>query len=72
MEQTDKKKEVYEWRTCIEKGCGREFYISVAEKEFFDAKKGNDGKPYALPKRCYGCRVKRRDNQGSNHEHKTY
>lgn len=74
--EEDKKKEVFEWRKCIntlESGepCNREFYISVAEKEYFDAKKDEkSGRKYQLPKRCYQCRVARRAaNNGSNHEH---
>lgn len=60
MEQ-DKRKEVYKWRHCIEEECGhKKFFISVAEKEYFEQRQTDEGKPFALPKRCYQCRVRRR------------
>lgn len=74
----DKRKEVYEYRSCInvlENGetCNREFFISVAEFEYFTTRKDErTGRPYTLPKRCYPCRIERRakkaaTDQGSNH-----
>lgn len=70
MSDEAKRKEVFEWRRCINildtgEACRRKFYISVAEKEYFEAKQNEVGKPFTLPKRCYPCRVKRRE-QGSN------
>ncbi len=63
-EEDKKRREVFEWRTCIEKECPKkDFYISVAEKEYFD------NKGYQLPKRCYKCRVTNRGKiNGSNNE----
>jgi hypothetical protein len=60
MSDEDKKHEVFEWKRCKEKTCNRKFFISVAEKEYFE------NKGYQLPERCYPCRVKRRTADGSN------
>ena len=69
MIQDDKRKEVYEWRNCVEDECGhKKFFISVAEKEYFDSRIDEEtGKSFDLPKRCYACRVKRRKDKGPNH-----
>lgn len=65
MSETDPRKEVHEWRDCV--SCGKRFYISVAEKDYFESKRDDkSGRRFELPKRCYGCRVKRRQNNGSN------
>lgn len=71
-----KRKEVFEWRTCVDlkedgKECGKRFFISVAEKEYFEARRSLNGRAFALPKRCYPCRVARRSNSnnGSQHGH---
>lgn len=55
MSEADKKKTVFEWRRCREKTCNRKFFVSVAEKEYFEEK------GFELPKRCYPCRVGRRE-----------
>lgn len=62
--EEDKKKQVHEWRRCKEKHCRRKFYVSVGEVEYF-TQKGFD-----LPKRCYPCRIKRREANGSHDENK--
>lgn len=72
MSTDPKRKEVYEWRECIEDACGhKKFYISVAEKEYFDSKVDEkSGRQFELPKRCYPCRIKRRQQggKGSNEQ----
>lgn len=51
-------------RVCMD--CGKEFYIFLSEKNFFEHNKMN------LPKRCKDCRKKKRDRmkekQGEAHE----
>jgi hypothetical protein len=69
-----KRKEVYEWRQCINvlpsgEKCGKRFFVSVAEKEYFEGRKADNGRQYALPKRCYPCRVERRSEIGSGTQH---
>lgn len=60
MTEEEKKHEVFEWRRCKEKICNRKFFISVAENEYFT------NKGFELPKRCYPCRVNRREANESN------
>ena len=50
--KSDPRKEVFEVRTCID--CKKNFYISVAEKQFYDEK------GFTLPLRCFKCRKARR------------
>lgn len=72
---TDKRKEVHEWRNCINvlpngETCGREFYISVAEKEYFESRTDErTGRPYQFPKRCYPCRIARREGKDKGSQH---
>lgn len=36
------------------------FTITAGEQKFFATKKGQDGKPLSLPKRCSYCRMQKR------------
>lgn len=68
-EEEDERKQVYEWRECtnvFNDGvvCGRRFYISVAEKKYFDSKVDHEGNSFKLPKRCYYCRKARKEERG--------
>lgn len=47
---------VVETRVCIEKDCGKTFYITKGNKDFYLSK----GMP--LPKRCEKCRLQRRSS----------
>lgn len=49
--------------TCID--CSQGFEISVGEQKFFASKKGDDGKPMTLPKRCPDCRAKKKAQKNS-------
>ena len=42
------------------KDCNNEFEITDNEKVFYESKINSDGIPFALPKRCKSCRVKRK------------
>lgn len=60
--EPNKRNEVFEYRKCIQKDCNKDFYISMAEKDYFESK------GFHLPKRCYQCRVANRQNNGSTNE----
>lgn len=42
------------YRTCVEPGCKKEFYINDRSQDFYKRQE------LSLPKRCYECRQKRK------------
>lgn len=52
-------KDIFERRNCIVKGCKREFFITFKEKKFYESKEG-----FKLPRRCFDCRKRRREENG--------
>ena len=51
----------FEKRVC--KDCGKEFTVTVGEKEFYESKN------LFLPVRCSSCRKKRKTNNGDENRH---
>ena len=47
------------YQDCLE--CGREFYITPKDQRFFRELAEKKRRPFHLPKRCYECRKRRRE-----------